>query len=554
MKQPQTNSSPPFAGKRRQAGLALASTLLTVLGALACSSFQTAGDFQRALERAQAGEAAAVVKDLREAFAGMNEEQRLQTVAVLDQIPGSESGDFLKEIARNGEYQKRVREAALASVVRRDEPGSPAVVRDVITQNPGLLSQPAAEYLVKKDPDGTPKAFMGVISADSKSMNAPMAEYFGKKKHKAAIPALQAAVESGQVPKASVQALADMEDADADNFLFEVAGKPDHPMRAEALKAILAQRAQTHPKRSGALLGTILTEADQQPEDLALLAIDLSPKLANSPGTKEQLRKIYTGSTKPELRTRALDALSRIENTSAFVLSRELHVSLIGLQVQLAGFAPDDRRTRHANASPEEKSEVVVRVARKDPLAEPASSSAREPIRNRAIESKTKKSSSTVVQPPRARRRSTTRSSRAAHSGAATKPAGEYRIPKSANYPRSSAAYRGHFMNFLRETLPEEDARAIYGRVSNALRVYADSGSPSARFVRRAYEKEFGTSDPKALSSMLSQGVGQPGSVHAILLGIYREYGDESMRIYALSQLFDLPRWQASLLIEFVRR
>ena len=542
---------------RRSPGPALLLGLLAALLLSACVSYSTPADFDRALERARGGDAANVVRELRERFDQMSDQNKLQAIRILEQIKDPAAPAFLKEIVGAGRHSPTIRQSALGAVITRDEPQTPEFVRDAVTAHAPLLSEATANYLVDKQPEGAAQVLHAAFKGRTKETTQKVLQFWGTKAYTAAIPELKEAVESAHHSQTALEALIAMKHPDADAYLFAAAGNRDNPARAAALRLVLTERAGSHPKETGALVHGVLLKADEEPEATALLAIDLAPQLEDSEQTKEGLKRIYRESTKEELRTRALASLAKLEKTSPYILTREMQVSLIALQMGMAHWSLD----APASARKEGPTTAGVkgpprRVARRETVEEPKTSEARDPIRPRSTTGPKNERASGRTE---ARRRSTgtARSSRrAGRAGTGPNDPREDsgRIPRKANYPRSSDAYRTRFHSFLREVLPEEDARAVYGKVSNALRVYGSSQSASARFVRRAYTREYGTSDDAALARLLAQGVSHPGSVHAVLLGIYQEYPNDALRAYALAQLFGLPRWQAAALLDFVRR
>lgn len=505
-----------------------------------CVSYSTPADFDKALRRAQSGEATKVIAEIRERFGGMSETERQQAVRVLGEIRHPDASAYLKEIARNGQYQPVVRRDALGSLAKRNESGTPAFAAEVLASNKGLYSEPLADYLIEQNPEQAAAALHASVSGQVKDMSVKLMRFFGAKSYAPAIPDLKQAAESGHHPEQALESLAEMKQPEADNFLFATAGNAEHPQRAKALRLVLANRHASHPKETAVLVRAVLQRADDEPEDVANRAIELAPSVTATEEARESLQKIYRESKKEDLRTNALAALAKLEKTSPYIMAREMQVSLISLQMGLARWAPDAPPAAKTDRALPRRSEAKTspRVARRDPIEEPKSSEARDPVR-RSMEPK-REARTTRRTVPRERSR--------------TAPQRSARIPRMGSYPRNAAAYRNSFFAYLKTALPEEDARSLYGKVSNALRVYADSKSPSANLVRRAYTREYGTGQEEELRGLLAKGISQPGCVHAVISGIYREYPSDEMRIYATSQLFGIPRWQAATLIDYVRR
>ena len=524
----------------------------------ACVSYSTPEDFNRALARAQKGESAAVIRELRERFGGMSETERQETVRVVGQIKDKDAPEFLKEIVRGGQYQPVVRTDALSALTRRDEPGTPEFVRDSIKAHHPLLSEAAGEYLVTKQPENAALALHEAIEGKPRNMSEKVIRFLGSTRYTAAIPDLKAAAKSGHQTQAALEALADMKNPDADQYLFAAAKNKEDPQRNAALRLVLSKRAVANPKEAAALLKDLLQNTETGDREVTLLAIDLAPQ-TNTDETREGLRRIYRESKTEELRTRALASLAKMERTSPFILTREMQGSLIALQITMARWAPDAPAAARAErpSRGDGTQTPPARVARREPLDEPKSTETRDPIRPRSTTEPGEKTAPSSVETGSRRNRHRSVASRRAPRDRArrTEPrTDEARIPRKANYPRSAEAYRAQFYTFLLESLPEEDARAVYGKISNALRVYGTSNSPSGRFVRRAYTQEYGTSTEAELAKLLQKGVSHPGSVHAVLLGIYREYPNDSLRTFAIAQLFGVPRWQAAVVLGFARR
>ena len=110
-------------------------------------------------------------------------------------------------------------------------------------------------------------------------------------------------------------------------------------------------------------------------------------------------------------------------------------------------------------------------------------------------------------------------------------------------------AYRARVVETLSAVTPPNVARKLVRRIHNAFMSYADFNTPSAKFVIRSYRKAFGGDDAK-IRRILSRGLNQPGSLGAVIRNIKAEYGSDEMRIYVIANLFALPRWQASILLE----
>ena len=101
----------------------------------------------------------------------------------------------------------------------------------------------------------------------------------------------------------------------------------------------------------------------------------------------------------------------------------------------------------------------------------------------------------------------------------------------------------------MSENLGSDSARGLMGQMHKAFRSYAESETESSQFFRRSYMRYFGVDEQKALE-LMGKGINVPGSLNAILKNVKKEYGSESMQVYALSRFFAIPRWQAQVLIQ----
>ncbi len=116
---------------------------------------------------------------------------------------------------------------------------------------------------------------------------------------------------------------------------------------------------------------------------------------------------------------------------------------------------------------------------------------------------------------------------------------------------RQARRYRDRISANFRQTLGGDQAYDLELRLHNALLSYAESDSPSSQFLLRAYKKRYGGNEA-SLRKRMSRGLNQPGVLGAVISGVKREYDSRPLRIYALSRLFMIPRWQAEMLLTMV--
>lgn len=116
----------------------------------------------------------------------------------------------------------------------------------------------------------------------------------------------------------------------------------------------------------------------------------------------------------------------------------------------------------------------------------------------------------------------------------------------------SSRAYRKTVSSLLAETMGASRGYSLEGRIHNALRSYSESDSSMSQFLIRSYRKNYKSDDASAVERM-GRGLNEPGSLGAIVRNVQKEYRGSQMQTYVVTRMFDIPVWQAQLLMEVVR-
>ena len=522
--------------------LYLSLVFIAGLGA-ACAGFQTSDDFAESERRAEQGKATEEAKAIRENLDDIPEKHYARTVETLKKNKSPEAGKLLKELIEDSRFKKEKQKIlhalierdekgapefvarkvgaderlfskkAASYLIKKDPPGSPELIKERVDKDKSNLTPEAEEYLIRKDPPGTPVTFRQIAEEDEGRVTEPMVEYFGQKKYQPAIPVIKSILDHGKFIVTAIKALKNMGDIKLRNYFFSIAEKKGHPARLPMLKELAQEKDEGVRQETTRTMGKIVKDYKTEEEKAVLISLDSLPNLPYSDEVYEELKTVYRDSPNREYRLRALNAMSKMKKVDPYLLARDIQVSLIDYQAKFAGIQPEPPRAI------EEKKPVVLPEDKEE-------------VEEVKPEPRIKKKERRIV-----RRRNVR-----------TRPANL----RPGRYPRTSAAYRSTLMGHLQSNMGEREATALFRRINNALKHYSDSSNTaSRRFVLRSYKKEFGGDDQNS-ARLLGRGLYHPGSLHAILKNILREYKSAPMRRYALSELLSIPRWQALILLEYV--
>lgn len=482
-----------------------------------CASMNSMEDFRRAREQANRGEGREVISGVMNSIDDLSPDMHgiaVDTVAVVDGPDGQKA--LLQMLDKPNLRTPQTRKRIVDHLVRRDEPGTVDALYERYRRDPSYLT-------------------------------GEMVEYFGTRRYTPAIPDIKSVVRNGRFVQEGLRALSMMRESEAEKFVLATASNPGQPGRAEAIRSLPRIMHPYYKKNARGLVRQLINQRDVENKGEYLAALSAAGGMGMQEDFFATLKEIHTTSKDPAVRTQALESMARMKGVDSYLMARDLQLPLAEKQSLLSLWKGDQAAASNSRSSGERRTHRR-RVSRY--IEDPPQYDYKRKRRNR-----------TKSQPSRAR--DDRRNARRAPTGVAARvePTPDIPGPRTAAdespkkgepeapAPGAGSAYRAKVVETLAGVTPPSVARKLAQRIHNAFMSYKDFNTPSAKFVIRSYRKAFG-GDEAAIRGMLGRGLSHPGSLSAVIKNVKAEYPSNEMRVYVIANLFALPRWQASILLE----
>ncbi len=369
-------------------------------------------------------------------------------------------------------------------------------------------------------------------------LDSDLIEYFVSLRYEPIIPQLIEYIETGAHAREGMDAIAAIGGNTADAYLLSVSRDPKHIHRDMAIEHLV------NVKNSDAVAGLIaslLSDAHTLSDPGVESAFHVAEKLGENGAIQGIMERLISTTENDEIRKKATEILIRSRNMDPLLARRELSLSIIRYQANFAlwqeGVYKDqlaslESETGKSNRPERPKSGSATHNTETGGIHNSSQSANVHPA-------STKKGNGVAyISPPR---RTATSPQRA--------------IRRRRYYFRPSRltpqAYAMRISRAFSDAMGDRQADALYFRLNTALQSYAESNSSYAKFVNRSYRKAFHVDEKKARVYMKA-GLKFPGGLSAVIYNIINEYDGRPMQIYALATIFDLPRWQAELIMDLM--
>lgn len=492
--------------------LVLPGALLIALLLSQCTSLKTMDDFRRAREKANRGDGREVVSNIMGDIDDVDPSMHgvaIDTVAVVD---GPEARDALfrmldKPALRSPDTRRRI----LSHLIRRDEPGTVDELYERSRRNPS-------------------------------SLTGEVVEYFGMRRYTPAIPDIKRMVDDGRFVKEGIRALSMMREGDAEKFVLSIANNERHPGRPTAIQSLPRLMHPYYKKNARGMIRQLISQPPgSSGKEEYLAALHAAGGLGMQEDLFETLKEIHTKSPDPAVRSQALESMARMKGVDSYLMARDLRLPLAEKQSLLSLWKGEQGNNDNADRS--SRSTYRRRVSRYDNNERSSRRKSRPTTRERR-QAREKNRTATALPGGEPSPDIPGPGSRTV----AEEEQGGKAIPDEPS-DAEGRAYRAKVMETLMTVTPPKIASDLSRRVHNAFMSYADFNTPSAKFVIRSYRKAYGGDDAQ-IRRLLARGLNQPGSLGAVIRNVKTEYGSDAMRVYVIANLFALPRWQASILLE----
>ncbi len=388
---------------------------------------------------------------------------------------------------------KKFHDEAVKNVaMNKSETGQQGLI--TLMEHPSLrddeLRAEIANTLVERDEEGSLEALLIAAENRPNIVTPEVIAYFGEKQYLRAIPLLQKQVEAGKHINEAVAALYQMEDPGANEYILSLSMNQPDELRELSLETV----AQMPPEdgvhsKAVPIYEGIVRKYRDEPRSLVVLSIQGLAEYGSEDTSFEALRTLYETTDDATLQQSALAAMARLRNTTAEQLERELNTALLDIEAQI-----EYLRTKDVEEEKEPEKEVVEKVEKEERP---------KPVRK-----------------------------------------------KRARY---DSKYRQRLDRKFDSVFGPDLSSQLQAHLNNVLLSYADwKDDAKGRFILRSYRKYYGGDDDGA-RKRLREGLDHPGSFSVIVKNIIAEYDNDAMRIYAMSQFFNIKRWQAAILLDMVR-
>lgn len=431
------------------------------------------------------------VQDLRDA------RTRIQSGQGQEQVQGI--------VANYAEIPAGLRDEAIQAVASDPSArGQQAVVQ--LLEHPATNQENRALALsllvARNEPQSAP-AILAAVESEPGLVTPDVLTYFGRQQTEAALPLLERNASNPALSAAAVDALLAFRNAAAYDIVLGLARKSESAeVRLTALTAVrriddaLLQEKARVPYRE------LVANYQTEPRELVTIAFEELAIHGKDDLTFDIFRDVYNSTSDPDIKRMSLASMALIRGVDPSVIEAQLR------------------------PKPVEEKVEVVRDERKPALTD--AESRLEYLRNRERTRARELATARETQP-----RARTQTRTGARPGA---------------YP---ADYRRRLGRAF-DSAFQSDSRLLQNQIHSALLSYRDSDEDKARFIYRSYRKQFG-GDDEGQRERLKDGINYPGSLSSVVWNVIEEYPDDPLRIFALSQLFAIKRWQATILLQLVR-
>ena len=461
--------------------------LSLILVQCAGPSVQEPEFYDQAEQMIQEGAGEEVANQILENSAQIPDSQKDRAIGLLDSM-GEESGRdaLMKLYGSEGFSGKAEKEAIIARLLKRKDTITADFIRSRIKQSPDLYNSVVGRYMVQQGDKASAQFFVSMAEKDRSILNGEMARLFAEHGIVESVPLLKYMAENSVDPAAAFDALSRIKEGGAAEYLMQSAADTNHPSRLFAIRYL--PQLNDNDLVVPVLRSIVLNYRNENTEIL-LQAMESLGETEYSDESYNALKKVFLNMDSTEVQAAAIVAMARMRDMEPQALLEELK----------------DEATRETKKPVEKEPEVAV-------VTEPK------------------------VRPEPQPRPTVTR----------IRPGNYAKLPYTE---AQSKRYMRLLGQVLSENVGSDSARNLMGQMHNAFRSYAESDTQSSQFFRRSYMRYYGIDEAKALE-LMGKGINVPGSLNAVLRNVKKEYGSESMQVYALSRFFAIPRWQAQVLIQ----
>ncbi len=406
-------------------------------------------------------------------------------------------------VASYGEIPAGLRDEAIQAVASDPSArGQQAVVQ--LLEHPATNGENRAlalSLLVARNESQSAPAILGVVERDPSLVNSEVLSYFGRQKTEAALPLLERSAANPALSAAAMDALLAFRNEPAYDIVLGLARRAESTeVRLNALTAVRRIDDAMLQEKARSPYRELVANYQTEPRELVTIAFEELAIHSKDDLTFAAFRDVYNSTSDPDIKRMSLASMALIRGVDPSVIEAQLR------------------------PKPVEEKVEVVRDQRKPALTD--AESRLEYLRNRE----------------RARAREL---------------AAE-RDPRPLARARTGARPRAYPADYRRrlgrafDSAFQADSRILQNQIHSALLSYSDSEEDKAQFIYRSYRKQFG-GDDEGQRERLQDGINYPGSLSSVVWNVIEEYPDDPLRIFALSQLFAIKRWQATILLQLVR-
>ncbi|MCB1169721.1 MAG: HEAT repeat domain-containing protein [Leptospiraceae bacterium] len=445
--------------------------------------------YDQAEKMIQEGNGQEVASQILENSAEIPAEQKDRAIDLLDSLGPEKGRDALMGLYnRPGFNEPARREAIVARLLKREDGITADFLRTRVLQDPDLYNSVVGSYMLRQGDAASARFFVAMAEKDRSILNGEMANLFGTHKTVEAVPLLKYMAENSVDPADAFDALTAIKDGGAAEYVLQSAADANHPSRLYAVRYLpqLGNNELTVP-----VLRSIVLNYRSENTEILHQAMESLGETEYSDESYNALKRVFLNVDSTETQAAAIVAMARMRDMEPQALLEELK---------------EEARKQPPEETKKPEVAVVTKPDRPEPRPRPP-----------------RKTTETKIRP------------------------GQYsKLPYSK---AQSARYVKMLGQVLGENLGSAPARNTMGQIHNSFRSYSESSTQSSKFFVRSYMRYYSINESKALE-LMKEGINVPGSLNAILSNVRREYGNESMQVYALSRFFAIPRWQSQVLLE----
>lgn len=445
--------------------------------------------YDRAQQLIEEGGGDEVARQILENSSQIPESQKDRSISLLDSM-GPESGrDALMKLYGSGGFsEKPQKEAIIARLLKRNDSITADFIRSRVNQDPGLYNSVVGKYMIQQGDKPSAQFLLSMAEKDRTILNGDMARIFAEHGLEESVPQLKYMAENSIDPAAAFDAMSRIKTGGAAEYMLQSAADANHPTRLFAIRYLtqLNDNDLVVP-----VLRSIVLNYRNENSEVLHQAMESLGETEYSDESYNALKKVFLNVDGTETQAAAIVAMARMRDMEPQALLEELK----------------DEASKEPKREEKKEPEVAVDT---EPRVRPQPRPQKKPTVTRI------------------------------------RPGNYSRLPYTE---AQSKRYVGLLSQIMSENLGSESARNLMGQIHNSFRSYAESNTESSQFFRRSYMKYYGIKEEKALE-LMGKGINVPGSLNAVLRNVKKEYGSESMQVYALSRFFAIARWQAQVLLQ----